>query len=133
MTEPAARPHIRLKRVYAPAAAEDGVRVLVDRLWPRGLRKSDAAIDRWLKELAPSTDLRRWFGHEPRRWDEFRKRYRREISGRARVLDEVCALARRGPVTFLFAARDEAHNEAVVLRDLVWRRAAASGGGAGRR
>jgi uncharacterized protein YeaO (DUF488 family) len=126
MTERAARPDIRLKRVYAPAAAEDGVRVLVDRLWPRGLRKADVAIDRWLKELAPSTELRRWFGHEPRRWAEFQKRYRRELAGRADLLGEVRGLARKAPLTLLFAARDEAHNEAVVLRDLLQSRAAPS-------
>jgi uncharacterized protein YeaO (DUF488 family) len=133
MAQRETRSNVRLKRVYAPAETADGVRILVDRLWPRGLRKSDAAIDRWLKELAPSTELRQWFGHEPRRWHEFRKRYRRELSGRDGILDEVRALARRQPVTLLFAARDEAHNEAVVLRDLVRRRATASGGSAARR
>ena len=132
MTQRATRSNIRLKRVYAPAEAADGVRILVDRLWPRGLRKSNAAIDRWLKDLAPSTELRRWFGHEPQRWDEFRKRYRRELSGKAGVLAELRALERQGPVTLLFAARDETHNEAVVLRDLVRRRAAASGDSAPR-
>lgn len=126
MAERAARPDIRLKRVYAPVAPEDGKRVLVDRLWPRGLRKADATIDRWLKELAPSTALRRWFGHEPRRWAEFQKRYRRELAGRADLLDEVRTLARKGRLTLLFAARDEAHNEAVVLRNLLQSRAAAS-------
>ena len=122
----AIRPNVRLKRVYAPAEPSDGVRILVDRLWPRGLRKSSAAIDHWLKELAPSTELRKWFGHEPSRWGEFRRRYRRELSGKASVLAELSALGGRGPVTLLFAARDEAHNEAVVLRDLVRRRAAAT-------
>ncbi len=108
---------LRLKRVYEPPAPEDGVRVLVDRLWPRGLRKADAAVDRWLKELAPSTELRQWFGHEPARWAGFRKRYRSELAERAGLLGELRSLARRQPVTLLFAARDEAHNEAVVLRD----------------
>lgn len=117
------RSNIRLKRVYVPAEQSDGVRILVDRLWPRGLRKSKAAIDHWLKELAPSAELRRWFGHEPRRWNEFRKRYRRELSGKADDLAELRALGRRGPVTLLFAARDEVHNEAVVLRDLALHRA----------
>ena len=76
----AAKPDIRLKRAYEPPSPEDGLRILVDRLWPRGLRKADAAIDRWLKDIAPSTELRHWFGHEPTRWEEFRRRYRSELS-----------------------------------------------------
>jgi uncharacterized protein YeaO (DUF488 family) len=110
---------VRLKRAYDPPAAEDGVRILVDRLWPRGLRKADAAIDHWLKEAAPSTELRRWFGHEPSRWNEFRRRYRAELSGKPAVVEELKQIARKGPVTLIFAARDEARNEAVVLRDLL--------------
>jgi uncharacterized protein YeaO (DUF488 family) len=110
---------IRLKRAYDPPSAEDGERVLVDRLWPRGVRKSDAAIDRWLKEIAPSTELRRWFGHDPGRWSEFRRRYRRELSGHPEVVNELRALARKRPVTLIYAARDERHNEAVVLRDIL--------------
>ncbi|HWI28420.1 MAG TPA: DUF488 family protein [Stellaceae bacterium] len=112
---------IRLKRAYVAPSAEDGARILVDRLWPRGLRKSDAAIDRWLKDLAPSTELRRWFGHEPERWPEFQRRYKRELAKCTGLLDEVRALARQRPVTLLFAARDETHNEAVVLADLLRR------------
>jgi uncharacterized protein YeaO (DUF488 family) len=108
---------VRLKRAYVAPAPEDGVRVLVDRLWPRGLKKSEARIDRWMKDLAPSTELRKWFGHDPNRWDEFRRRYRAELAGKAELLDELRALARAQPVTLIFAARDEAHNEAVVLRD----------------
>jgi uncharacterized protein YeaO (DUF488 family) len=92
---------------------------LVDRLWPRGLRKSDAGIDRWLKEAAPSTELRRWFGHDPRRWDEFRRRYKTELSGNAESLNELRAIAQRGRLTLFYAARDELHNEAVVLRDVL--------------
>jgi uncharacterized protein YeaO (DUF488 family) len=110
---------IRLKRAYLPPSPEDGTRVLVDRLWPRGLRKSDAAIDRWLKDVAPSPELRRWFGHDPSRWDEFRRRYQAELSGRLDQLDELRAMARKAPITLIFAARDELHNEAVVLRDLL--------------
>jgi uncharacterized protein YeaO (DUF488 family) len=110
---------IRLKRAYEPPSAEDGVRVLVDRLWPRGVRKSEAAIDRWLKEIAPSTELRRWFGHDPGRWSEFRRRYRSELSGHAELVNELRALARKKPVTLIYAARDERHNEAVVLRDIL--------------
>jgi uncharacterized protein YeaO (DUF488 family) len=110
---------IRLKRAYDPPSADDGERVLVDRLWPRGLRKSAAAIDRWLKEIAPSTELRRWFGHDPGRWSEFRRRYRTELSGHADLVSELQALARKKPVTLIYAARDERHNEAVVLRDVL--------------
>jgi uncharacterized protein YeaO (DUF488 family) len=110
---------VRLKRAYAPPAAGDGVRVLVDRLWPRGLRKADAAIDRWAKELAPSTELRRWFGHDPGRWDEFCRRYRSELSAHTDLLDELRAMARKGPLTLVYAARDEQHNDAVVLRDVL--------------
>lgn len=112
-------PDLRIKRAYLPPSAEDGVRVLVDRLWPRGLRKSDAAIDHWLKDLAPSTELRRWFGHDPRRWDEFRRRYAAELSSRPDLLEEVRKLAREKPVTLLFAAHDELRNQAVVLRDVL--------------
>ena len=112
---PASR--VQLKRVYEPAAPEDGVRVLVDRLWPRGLRKADAAIDHWMKNIAPSTELRQWFGHDPERWPEFRRRYTRELQQQATAVDELRELARGGRVTLVFAAHDEAHNDAVVLRD----------------
>ena len=112
---PASR--VRLKRAYEPAAPEDGVRVLVDRLWPRGLRKADAAIDRWMKDIAPSTQLRQWFGHDPERWPEFRRRYTRELQQQATAVDELRELARGGRVTLVFAAHDEAHNDAIVLRD----------------
>src|SRR5215213_897221 len=109
--------HLRLKRAYEPAASADGVRVLVDRLWPRGLRKADAAIDRWMRDVAPSTELRQWFGHDPERWPEFHRRYTRELRQQAGAVDELRDLALRGPVTLVFAAHDEAHNQAIVLRD----------------
>lgn len=112
---------LRLKRAYEPAAPDDGVRVLVDRLWPRGLRKSDAAIDRWMKDIAPSTQLRQWFGHDPERWPEFRRRYVKELQQQAAAVDELRELARGRPVTLVFAAHDEAHNDAVVLRDALLR------------
>ena len=111
--------HIHLKRAYDPPSLSDGVRILVDRLWPRGERKADAAIDRWLKEIAPTTELRRWFGHEPSRWDEFRRRYRAELLHHQDQLDELRAIARKGQLTLIYAARDQAHNEAVVLRDVL--------------
>jgi uncharacterized protein YeaO (DUF488 family) len=117
MTHELPASHVRLKRAYEPAVPEDGVRVLVDRLWPRGLRKADAAIDRWMKDIAPSTQLRQWFGHEPERWPEFRRRYSRELQQRAAAVEELRELARGGRVTLVFAAHDEVHNDAIVLRD----------------
>ena len=113
---------IKLKRAYLPAAANDGTRILVDRLWPRGVRKSDAAIDLWVKNIAPSTTLRNWFGHDPMRWPEFRRRYAAELRGHPNELAELRAQARRRPVTLVFAARDELHNDAVVLRAVLLRR-----------
>ena len=113
------QPDIRVKRAYLPPAPEDGVRILVDRLWPRGVSKSDAKIDHWKKELAPSSELRRWFGHDPSRWDEFRRRYQAELSDRAELMDELRALAQKGTLTLVYGARDELHNQAVVLRDLL--------------
>jgi uncharacterized protein YeaO (DUF488 family) len=110
---------IRLKRAYLPATASDGTRILVDRLWPRGVRKSDAAIDLWIKSLAPSTALRKWFGHDPARWLEFRRRYAAELRDHPDELAELRARARRKTVTLVFAARDELHNDAVVLRDVL--------------
>src|SRR6478609_3582032 len=91
--------HLRLKRVYEPPSPEDGVRVLIDRLWPRGLRKADAAIDRWMKDIAPSTELRRWFGHDPERWAAFHRRYTEELEQQAAAVDELRELARGGRVT----------------------------------
>ena len=111
--------HVRLKRAYEPASPEDGVRVLVDRLWPRGLRKADAAIDRWMKDIAPSTELRQWFGHDPERWPEFRRRYAKELRQHATTVGELRELARHDTVTLVFGARDEEHNDAVALRELL--------------
>jgi uncharacterized protein YeaO (DUF488 family) len=110
---------IKLKRAYEPAGAEDGTRILIDRLWPRGIKKADAAIDRWLKEIAPSTELRRWFGHRTERWPEFRRRYIAELRQRPELLDEIRTLARDGPVTLVYGARDETHNDAIVLREFL--------------
>jgi uncharacterized protein YeaO (DUF488 family) len=100
---------------------DDGTRILVDRLWPRGLSKADAAIDLWLKDIAPSTELRRWFGHDPDRWPEFHQRYQRELAEHTAELNQLRALAEQGIVTLLFGARDEQHNDAVVLRDTLLR------------
>lgn len=110
---------IRLKRAYEPPLPEDGTRVLVDRMWPRGLRKAEAGIDCWLKEVAPSSELRRWFGHDPSRWQEFRLRYRAELSARPELLDKLRALAAQGTLTLVYAARDEEHNQAVALRGML--------------
>jgi uncharacterized protein YeaO (DUF488 family) len=112
-------PEIALKRIYEPASAADGYRVLVDRLWARGMSKGEAALDAWLKQVAPSTELRTWFSHQEERWSGFQERYTRELDS-PRVVDLLGCLvrqARRHPVTLLFGARDEVHNEAVVLRD----------------
>ncbi|HRO00777.1 DUF488 domain-containing protein [Nitrobacter sp.] len=122
MTRLAAR-NISVKRAYEAPAADDGARILVDRLWPRGLRKTDAAIDLWIKDIAPSTGLRKWFGHDPARWPEFRQRYVEEIERHPEQLDELRTRARTGRITLVFAAHDEAHNSAVVLRDVLLGRA----------
>jgi uncharacterized protein YeaO (DUF488 family) len=111
---------VRLKRVYDPPSPEDGVRVLVDRLWPRGLKRGAAAIDLWLKEAAPSAELRRWFGHDPRRWTEFQERYRAELAANSLAVAALRDLIGQGrPLTLLFAAKDAAHNNAVVLQDML--------------
>lgn len=109
---------IYTKRVYDPAAPTDGYRVLVDRLWPRGLPKEAARIDLWLRAVAPSNDLRRWFGHDPERWEEFCQRYQRELDAPERgiLLGDLAAHALRGPLTLLYGARDAEHNNALVLR-----------------
>ena len=111
--------HLRLKRVYDPAAADDGTRILVDRLWPRGLTKEKAAVDHWMKDIAPSAGLRKWFGHDPDRWQEFRHRYMEELRENTALLDQIRDLARGDTVTLLFGAHDEEHNDAVVLREVL--------------
>jgi uncharacterized protein YeaO (DUF488 family) len=110
---------IRLKRAYDDAGEEDGLRILVDRLWPRGVTKGRAAIDLWLKDIAPSAELRSWFGHDPVRWAQFRRRYRRELAEHREEVARLRKLARQGPVTLVYAARDETRNDAVVLRELL--------------
>jgi uncharacterized protein YeaO (DUF488 family) len=108
---------IKLKRAYEPAAAEDGVRILVDRLWPRGAKRSALRLDAWLSELAPSDALRRWFGHDPQKWAAFRRRYAKELDAVPAAVSHVRAAARRGTVTFVYGARDPVRNNAVALRD----------------
>jgi uncharacterized protein YeaO (DUF488 family) len=114
--------HIRLKRAYEPPASDDGIRILIDRLWPRGVKKTDAAIDEWMKEIAPSTKLRKWFSHDHERWQEFWRRYQTEIRHHPDEFDRLRMFAQRGRITLVFSAHDEAHNDAVVLKDLLLER-----------
>ena len=112
---------IRIKRVYREPSSRDGVRILVDRVWPRGISKERARVVEWRKDLAPTTSLRKWFGHEPARWIEFRRRYRTELT-QSGMVDELRKLARRSSkrtMTLVYGAADEAHNQAVVLKELI--------------
>lgn len=115
---------LKLKRAYEARTASDGRRVLVDRLWPRGVTKARLAIDAWMKELAPSRELRRWFAHDPAKWPDFQRRYRQELRTHADLVDRLARDALRGRVTLIFGARDQAHNDAVVLAAAVRRRMA---------
>ena len=110
---------VKLKRVYERPSAADGVRVLVDRLWPRGLSKHDVSADLWLRDAAPSGELRVWYGHDPRRWRRFSRKYRAELARQPDVLELLDDLRRRAPVTLIYGARDEAHNNAIVLREML--------------
>lgn len=111
--------NVRLKRAYEPPAPEDGERILVDRLGPRGVSKADAALDAWMKDIAPSTGLRQWFAHDPARWENFRDRYAEELRNHADLVEQLRERARRGPITLVYSAHDAEHNDAVVLRDIV--------------
>lgn len=108
---------IRIKRIQDAPHRSDGLRVLVDRIWPRGITKEAASLDVWLKEVAPSTELRKWFNHDPDRWDGFRQRYRRELRKHRKEIEDLKAQAAKRRVTLLFGTRDTEHNQAVVLRD----------------
>jgi uncharacterized protein YeaO (DUF488 family) len=110
---------ISLKRAYDAPSSADGVRILVERLWPRGLSKEKAAVDVWLKQVAPSTELRRWFGHDAAKWDEFRRRYREELRERPDELERLRSLVRDGPVTFVYGSRNREHNAAAALKELI--------------
>lgn len=110
---------VQLKRIYEPPQKSDGYRVLVDRVWPRGLSKDAAQIDLWMKDIAPSTALRKWFNHDPARWVEFQGKYRAELRELDDKLDELRARAKKEPVTLLYGAKDTEHNQAVVLRDVL--------------
>ena len=116
---------LRLKRAYEPRASADGRRILVDRLWPRGVSKARLAIDAWMKDLAPTAELRRWFAHDPSKWLVFRRRYERELKAHPELIDLLAKHALEGRVTLIFGARDESHNDAVVLAAVVRRRMAA--------
>jgi len=107
---------LELKRVYDPPSTKDGYRVLVDRLWPRGLKRDGSRIDAWLKDVAPSDELRRWFGHDPARWEEFQARYSRELMAQELVWQELLQRARKGRVTLLYAAKDAHRNNAMALK-----------------
>ena len=113
---------LKIKRVYEPRDKTDGQRVLVDRIWPRGIRKESLRDAIWMKELGPSTSLRQWFGHRPERWAEFRKRYRAELDAAPEPLTRLRALMKEGGVTLLYSARDAEHNQAVALREYLDRR-----------
>ena len=113
----AASSEVKIKRAYEPPSPHDGTRVLVDRLWPRGVKKADAGIAQWMKEIAPSNELRKWFAHDPERWEEFRRRYKVELTSKRDLVGQLRDLARKGPLTLVYSAHDEAHNRAVVLRE----------------
>ncbi len=110
---------IHLKRVYEEPSKKDGVRILVERLWPRGLSKERAAVDLWLKDVAPSPELRKWFGHDPERWEQFQERYRRELREKHDAVRLLRQRAKEGAVTLVYAARDKEHNGALVLKSLL--------------
>jgi len=111
---------ITIKRIYEPKNPQDGCRVLVDRLWPRGVSKEKAALDLWMKDIGPSTELRQWFGHDPNKWADFQKKYRAELKAKSEMLDELRKLAKEhNRLTLLYGARDQEHNEAVIIAELL--------------
>ena len=110
---------ISIKRAYEAPAPADGTRILIDRLWPRGVKKEALALNQWAKDLAPSTELRQWFGHDPALWPAFRQRYAAELRPHAELLESLRALARKGTITLVYGAHDEEHNDAVALRDFL--------------
>ena len=116
-----------MKRAYVPASPSDGARYLVDRLWPRGVKKEELQIRDWLRELGPSHELRRWFGHEPARWDEFQKRYFAELSSKRALWEPLVSEGKRGTVTLVYSARDEERNQAVALKTFLTGEARAPG------
>jgi uncharacterized protein YeaO (DUF488 family) len=111
------KPVIQIKRVYEPHLEEDGCRVLVDRLWPRGLKKEGAAVDEWAKELAPSNELRKWFGHDPALWAEFKRKYKTELKDNPAVVEFISTYKNEKKITLIYSAKDERHNQALVLQE----------------
>jgi len=110
---------IKIKRVYESAENGDGTRILVDRLWPRAVTKSAARVDGWMKEIAPSNELRKWFAHDIKRWERFKTKYSRELEQKTHLIDELRSLSKRGTVTLVYSAKDELHNQAVVLKEIL--------------
>ncbi len=110
---------VKIKRIYDPVSSSDGKRVYIDRLWPRGLKKSEAVFDEWLKEISPSNELRKWFGHDPAKWQEFKKRYRKELGGKEDLIDRLKKEAKRKIVTLLYSAKETEHNNAVALKEFL--------------
>jgi uncharacterized protein YeaO (DUF488 family) len=113
---------IKIKRAYDEVSPDDGERILVDRLWPRGIKKDEAKIDEWMKEIAPSNELRKWFAHDPSKWKEFKKRYMEELKDQSTLIEILINRAKRGNITLIFSARETEHNNAVVLSELISKR-----------
>ena len=110
---------LKIKRIYDPVSRDDGKRILVDRLWPRGVKKDKASIDEWLKDIAPSHELRKWFSHDLSKWHEFKDRYRKELKNKLEFIERLREETQRGKVTLLFSAKDVEHNNAVVLKEIL--------------
>jgi uncharacterized protein YeaO (DUF488 family) len=110
---------IKIKRVYDAPSNADGKRILIDRLWPRGVKKDEARIDEWMKDVAPSGDLRKWFGHDPEKWGEFKRRFFRELKDKKNLVDQLAGMARKGRVTILFGSKEERFNNAVALKEYI--------------
>lgn len=110
---------IKVKRIYDPVSPDDGKRILVDRLWPRGIKKNEAEINEWLKDIAPSDGLRKWFSHDPNKWQEFKNRYIKELKNNSELIERLKAVAKKEKVTLLFSAKDIEHNNAVVLKEVI--------------
>ena len=110
---------LKIKRIYDAVSPDDGKRILIDRLWPRGMKKEDAKIDEWLKDIAPSDELRKWFAHDPKKWKEFKERYKKELKGKAVIIARLRKEMKSGNVTLLYSARDEEHNNAVALKEML--------------
>ena len=123
---------LKLKRAYEPASRDDGRRLLVERLWPRGVSKDTLRVEEWIKDVAPSTELRKWFGHDPEKWDQFRRKYFKELDAHEDAWRPILAASRRGPVTLVYSAHDEVHNNAVALKEYLQAKRR-PGGSAGKR